>query len=46
MAGKAGDSIHISSGTVAMRVSVMELGRFMGLGLPRRVHAARGSAQR
>ena len=28
-AGKAGDRIQISSGTVAMRLIVMELGRFM-----------------
>ena len=28
--GKWGDSAQISSGTLAMRVSVMELGRFTG----------------
>ena len=31
LAGKAGDRIQISRGTVAMRLIVMELGRFMGL---------------
>ena len=36
LAGKAGERIQISSGTVAMRLIVMELGRFMGLGLQRR----------
>jgi hypothetical protein len=30
LAGKAGERIQISSGTVAMRLTVMELGRFMG----------------
>jgi len=29
--GKGGDRIHISSGMVAMRLIVMELGRFMNL---------------
>src|ERR1039458_577714 len=43
LAGKAGDRIHISSGMVAMRLIVMELGRVMNLvtspslGLPRQV---------
>src|ERR1700733_11245826 len=31
LTGNAGDKIQISSGTVAMRLSVMEFGRFMGL---------------
>src|SRR5579864_75940 len=30
LAGNAGDKIQISSGTVAMRLSVMEFGRFKG----------------
>src|ERR1700679_1539292 len=34
--GKAGESIQISRGTVAMRLTVMELGRFMGLRFERR----------
>src|SRR5205823_7493893 len=35
-AGNAGESIQMSSGTVAMRLNVMEFGRFMGLVLRRR----------
>jgi hypothetical protein len=31
LCGKAGERIQMSSGTVAMRLIVMELGRFMGL---------------
>src|ERR1017187_979186 len=39
LAGNAGDRIQISSGTVAMRLIVMELGRFMGLEVRRRAIA-------
>jgi len=41
LAGNAGDRIQISSGTVAMRLIVMELGRFMGLEVRRRAITAR-----